>query len=128
MNVSEWSKSSVDYGRKLFASGLEAARSAEVDFLGGAPLTPFLDESARRALKPALAGVCVGLLSSLANRNRKSAARALAFGVLGGAVGFGLAMVWQSRGLTKSVSSAAWNGISEAREEHWFDTHPIDYA
>ena len=128
MNLREWSKSSVDYGRKLVDSAVDGARTGEDRFLKEAPLVPFLNESARRSLAPAVVGACLGVLSGYLGKERRSTTSALADGLLGGAIGFGAGMIWENRELTASVASSAWEGIGKARDEHWFEKNPIDYA
>ena len=128
MNFMEWSKSSADYSRKLVDSAFEGARTGEDKFLKHAPLTPFLNESARRALAPAVVGACMGVLRSCLGNERRSTPRVLADGLLGGAIGFGAGMIWENRKLTASVVSSAWESIGKTRDEHWFENNPIDYA
>lgn len=128
MNVSEWSKSSVDYGRKLVDSGWEGAHSGEEAFLRGEPLAPFLGKSAQKALIPAAIGACFGVLGSRPWNGHKSAARAFAFAFLGGAVGFAAGVGWESRRLTASVASGAMKNIGKTRDDHWLEKNPIDYA
>ncbi len=129
MNVKEWSQSSVDYGRKLVDSAVEGAVAGEEHFLKEQPLTPFLGESARKALIPALVGTFLGVLvGGCLTNGRRSPARTLAFGLLGGAIGFGAGMIWESRDFTTSVVAGAWKNVSKTRDEHWFEKNPIDYA
>jgi hypothetical protein len=56
MSFLEWSKSSVDYGRRLADSAVEGARTGEDAFLKDEPLVPYLGESVRLALAPAFIG------------------------------------------------------------------------
>ena len=128
MDLRKWSKSNADYGRRLLDSGLEGARSGEEAFLNGELLTPFLGESVRSALKPAALGACIGVLGSYPGYRQKSIARALAFGLLGGAIGLGAGLAWESRCLTASVAGSALRNIGRVRDEHWLTKHPIDYA
>lgn len=127
MNFREWSKSSADYSRKLVDSAVEGARTGEGRFLKEAPLVPFLNESARRAMGPAVVGACLGVLGGYL-RERRSTPRTLADGLLGGAIGFGAGMIWENRELTASVFSSAWESMGKVRDEHWFEKNPIDYA
>lgn len=127
MNVTEWSQSTVDYGRKLVDSAVEGARFGEDQFLKEKPLAPFLGESARQALGAAAVGACLGLLSGYLNE-RRSTSRVLGRGFLCGAIGFGIGMVWQSRDFGVSIASGAWKRINKARDERWFERNPIDYA
>ncbi len=127
MNLRQWSKSEVDYGRKVLNSGLEGARSGREAFLDGRSLTPFLSNSARHALKPAAVGAMIGVLGGFSG-NYKSNGKVLAFGLLGAAIGFGASLAWASRALTQSAAANAWKNIGKVRDEHWFEKHPIDYA
>lgn len=128
MTLREWSKASGEYGRKLVHSGLEGARTGREEFLHGKPLGPFLNESARHAFGPALIGACLGILGSHPGHGRRATSKALAYGLLGGAVGFGAGLAWESRHLTESAAFGALRNISRVRDEHWFEQHPIDYA
>jgi hypothetical protein len=127
MTVQEWIESEVKYGRKVLDAGLEGTRSGREAFLEGKPLTPYLNDSVRKALVPAAIGTCIGALGSATGRN-KSVGRVLAFGLVGGAIGFGLGIAWGSRHLTVSALSSALKKISRVRDEHWLERHPIDYA
>jgi hypothetical protein len=128
MKVNEWSKSNIDYGKKLLDSGLDGARSGEGEFLHGEPLAPFLEESARHALKPAALGVLLGVLGSCAGNEHKSTSKTLVYGLLGGAIGFGLGVAWGSRRLAASVATSAFRSMDKVRDEHWLENNPIDYA
>jgi hypothetical protein len=128
MDLGKWSKSNTDYGRELVHSGIEGARSGGEAFLHGESLAPFLSESVRSALKPAALGVCIGVLGSYPAHRQKSVGRAMAYGLLGGVIGFGAAIAWASRCLTASVAGGAFENIGRVRDEHWLTKHPIDYA
>ena len=128
MNFLEWSKSSVDYGQKLVNSALAGAHEAEDEFLKEELFVPDLSESARHALTPAVVGALLGTLGGSLGNGRRSPARTLAFGLLGGAIGLGAGVIWKNRQFTASVASGAWKRISQTRDEHWFEKNPIDYA
>jgi hypothetical protein len=128
MDLRKWSKSNADYGRELLHSGIEGARSGREAFLNGESLTPLLSESVRNALKPAVLGACLGVLGSYPGYREKSISRALAYGLLGGAIGFGAGVAWESRHLTASAACGALRSIGRVRDEHWLTKHPIDYA
>jgi hypothetical protein len=128
MGLREWSKSEVEYGRKVLDSGLDGARSGREAFLNGRSLTPFLSESVRSALKPATLGACLGVLSGFPGNWHASVGRVLAFGLLGSAIGFCAGVVWENRRLAASVARGALRNIDRVRDEYWLDRHPIDYA
>ncbi len=127
MDLRKWSKSKADYGRRLFNSGIEGARSGREEFLDGESFTSFLSESVRSALKPAALGVCIGVLGSCPG-SQKSITRALTYGLLGGAIGLGAGVAWEIRRLTASVAGSALKNIGRVRDERWLTKHPIDYA
>jgi hypothetical protein len=128
MDLRQWSKANAEYGRRLFVSGIEGARSGQEAFLQGESLTPFLGESVQSALKPAVLGACIGVLGSFPGYRQKSIIWALVFGLLGGAIGLGTGIVWKSRRLTASLASGALKKMGRVRDEHWLTKHPIDYA
>ena len=128
MDLSNWSKSEFEYGRRVLNSGLEGARSGQEAFLNGRSLTPFLSEAARNALKPASVGACVGILSGYRGNGHSSIGRILGFGLLGSLIGFASGVAWESRDLTASIAANALKNIDLVRDEHWLQKNPIDYA
>ncbi len=68
------------------------------------------------------------MLGSFSGNHPKSAKRALAFGFLGWAIGLGISIAWQSRELATCATNGALRNIGRVRDEHWLETHPIDYA
>jgi hypothetical protein len=128
MDLRRWTESELEYGRRVVGSGLEGARSGRETFLKGRPLTPFLNESSREALKPAALGVCLGMLGSRLGNGHGSIGRMLLFGLLGGAIGFGTGLAWESRRLTASAAHGALKNMHTARDEHWLEKHPVAFA
>jgi len=128
MDLREWSKSNADYGRRLLDSGIAGALSGREEFLNGESITPFLSESARGAVIPAVLGMCIGALGSYSGYRQKSIVRTLAFGLVGAVIGLGAGLAWESRRLTASAAESALKNIGRARDEHWLAKHPIDYA
>jgi hypothetical protein len=127
MNMLGWSKSELDYGRKLVDSAVEGARHGESEFLKDESLGCHLERSASRAVAPTMVGACLGWFGGYLESGR-SRRRALACALLGGAIGFGAGVVWQNRKLTTSVALGAWKSINKTRDAHWFEKNPIDYA
>jgi hypothetical protein len=128
MNFVEWSKSSLGYGHRLVSSALDGAHEGEGDFLKEESLAPYLSESAGHALGPAAVGAFLGVMGETMGNGRRSPARTLAFGLLGGALGFAAGVIWDNRQFTASVASGAWKRISQTRDDHWLEKNPIDYA
>ncbi len=124
----DWQKSTSDYTRELLVRGREGAALGRESFLHGTPLSTFLNQSARVALLPAAVGACLGFLGAYPRSRYHVVRRAMACGFLGCAVGFSAGLVWKTRRLAASVASGAWKNMGEARDEHWLQRHPIDYA
>ncbi len=71
----------------------------------------------------------LGMLGSIpGGSHHRCGTRSLVFGLLGGAIGLGMGIAWQSRRLTASAATGALRNISRVRDEHWLEVHPIDYA
>jgi hypothetical protein len=128
MDLRHWSEAEVAHGRKVLSSGFNGALSGQKQFLNGRPLSGFLAQTALNALPPATIGVCIGLLGSYPRSRRISAGRMLALGLLGGAIGFGASVAWESRRLTASAARGASKNMSRARDERWMRKHSIAYA
>jgi hypothetical protein len=128
MQLSEWSKQEVEYGRRFLSSGLDGVRSGREAYLNGGPLTPFFRESCSRALKHAALGACIGLLTSRPRDRFHRISHLLGSGLFGGLIGFAAGVAWESRFLTRSAADGALNNMKKVRDEHWFQKHPIDYA
>ncbi|MGA8149565.1 MAG: hypothetical protein WB952_01210 [Terriglobales bacterium] len=50
------------------------------------------------------------------------------YGLLGGAIGLGAGIAWETRCLTARAAGGALKNIGKVRDEHWLTKHPIDYA
>ena len=81
MEMGEWVKSNVDYGKRLVGSGIEGARSGQEEFLNGEPLGPFLSDSVKASLPPAAIGACVGALAGYPFYRQKSSTATATLGV-----------------------------------------------
>ena len=128
MELGEWVKSNVDYGRRLVDSGIQGARSGQSEFLNGEPLAPYLGDSVKGALIPAVVGACVGVIVGYPISRRKTPAVTLAYGLLGCVVGLGAGFAWKSRHLSASAASGAMKNISKVRDEQWLTKNPVNYA
>src|SRR5690348_13294319 len=102
MNINSWLTPNLEYGRKLLRSAVDGAHRGEEEYLRGKSLHLFVDKSAWQALKPAAVAGFIGVLGAYSGQRRRSPARALTCGVLGGTIAFGAALAWESRGLTAS--------------------------
>lgn len=130
MEIGEWVKTNVDYGKRLVGSGVEGARAGQEEFLNGEPLGPFLSESMKASIAPAAIGACVGALAAYPFYRKKSstATATLAYGLLGCVVGLTAGLAWKSRHFSASVASGAFKEISKVRDEKWLTKNPINYA
>ncbi len=128
MSFGNWSKRELEHGRALVHSGVSGARSGQQEFLHGSSLNGFLGDTLRTSCQPAALGACIGALASCSRKTRKPTRRALAFGLVGGVIGFGAGIAWKSRGLTASAVRGASRNIRTERDERWMRKHSIAYA
>ena len=128
MSIREWANSTADYSRKLLHSGREGAARGRESFLHGTRLGSYLHDSAREALQPAALGACIGVLGRSSERQHGSTRQRFIRGFLGGVIGFSAGVLCQTRRLAASVAAGALKDISRARDDHWLERNPIDYA
>jgi hypothetical protein len=121
-------KSGLQYGRALVNSGLSGLRNGRDSHLHGQPLSDILTGSARGALGLAAIGTCAALLGSCVSGRRNRSAKAVGFGVVGSVIGLAVGLAWKTRELTASMGRCALKEMGAVRDEHWLQTHPIDYA
>jgi len=126
MTLPIWTKSNIEYTRKLVHSAVEGVQGGEEDFLHGEPLNEFVGSSIRSALRPAAIGTLLGILGGCSDRRRLT--KALRYGILGGTLGFGVGFLWESRRMLMSIGNGARKKVDQVRDEHWLEKNPIDYA
>jgi len=128
MTLYKWSKSELEYGRRILNSGLKGARSGGEAFLKEQPTAHLFSESAKHALRFGAVGACVGAIASLPDQRNRSLCRTLTSGFVGGLLAFGVGLAWSSRHLLGSVLRGALKDVDNTLDAHWVETHPIDFA
>ena len=73
-------------------------------------------------------GACAGLLSSCLLYRGKRFSNAVILGSVGSALGFFAGFSWKTRDITSTVAHSAAREVRRARDEHWLELNPIDYA
>ena len=121
--ATQWFEPDLTYLKTLIAAGVDGVASASQE-RGDHVFTPPLREV---VWAPAAIGATVGALGTRMTGNRKPSGIAVA-GLLGGLVGLGAALAWASRGFTGYAAHRALRHVNAARDQHWLETHPIDYA
>jgi len=111
------------YLRTLIGAGFEGIASAKRE-AGGRILAQPVKTI---AWKPAAVGATAGALGARLTGNRKPSAIA-AGAFVGGLVGFSAILAWTSRGFTARAAKKVMQLVNAARDEHWLETNPIDYA
>lgn len=118
----------VRYGQTLVESGVSGLRNGSEKHLNGQNLSSVLGRSARSSAGLVLLGVGAGVLQIYLGARRNRLQRAFAAGATGAAVAFLVGFTWKSRQLTASMVKGAAREIGIARNEHWLERNPIDYA
>ncbi|HEY4901697.1 MAG TPA: hypothetical protein VIH91_12855 [Terriglobales bacterium] len=116
------------YGRSLANSGAAGMRNGRDIYLNGKPLGTVLSQKARASLGLAAIGACAGLLQCFASGRDRRIPKGILLGAVGSAVGFIAGFSWKTRDLTSSMVQGAARNMSSARDAHWLERHPIDYA
>jgi uncharacterized membrane protein YebE (DUF533 family) len=129
MDMGNWLKSEMEYGRDLAGSGWQGARSAWDSVLQTEPMGKLLSRSVRASWAPTAMGVGVGALCALLVQRRKTnAAAAVALGIAGGVVGFTACVAWETRQISSEDARGAMREIGTTRDSHWLDRHPINFG
>jgi hypothetical protein len=129
MNVGEWLKSEVEYGRDLADSGWAGARSAWDNVTQTEPVGSMLTRSVRASWVPTMMGAGVGALCALALQRRKMNTPAvLAVGMVGSFLGFTVGVAWETRQISSEVARGAMREIGTARDSRWLEKHPINFG
>ena len=128
MNSPHSLASTLTYGRQLVDAGIAGIRRGQDSALNGQPLSALAADSARDSLKLAVAGACLGLLPTYILGRRRRCSTVLAFGALGSTVGFVAAFSWKTRKVASTLAHSAARELRRARDEHWLEMNPIDYA
>ena len=116
------------YGRSLANSGAAGMRNGRDIYLNGKPLGTVLSQKARASLGLAAIGACAGLLQCFASGRDRRIPKGILLGAVGSAVGFIAGFSWKTRDLTSSMVQGAARNMGSARDAHWLERHPIDYA
>lgn len=128
MNRSLSTTGGVRYGRKLVNAGINGIRSGQDTARGDQPLSVLAAEAAQGSISLAAIGACVGLMSSCLLRRRNRSTNAVVLGAVGSVVGFFAGFGWKTRNVASSVAHSTARELRRARDEHWLDLNPIDYA
>lgn len=115
------------YGRKLLNAGISGIHAGHQSF-NPELATALITSSAEESLKLAAIGMGLGVLPAIILRRGRRATSAVVFGALGGALGFCAGFSWRTRKLTSSLAHSAIHEVQRVKDEHWLETHPIDFA
>ncbi len=127
MCLQKRSESNVRNEEKI-ASAAPESQSGQQELSNEGALREFLSDSIRNAVAPAAIGVCVGLLSSGPRKSRNPIPRAFVFGVLGGVIGLGAGVAWESRSLVANAARRTSEEFTRMRDERWMKRNFIAYA
>jgi len=101
-------ESNLDYARQLVAAGWDGMNSKRMKKVNWTP---------------SAIGATLGMLSTGLINKRRSPSYIVIGGVLGSALGFGVALAWSPGSLRSALRS-----VNAARDAHWLQAHPITYA
>jgi hypothetical protein len=112
-------ESELSYAKKIAGAGWDSVVSARQE-------TAIFPASTKAIWVAVAVGAGVGILSRMGKRGTAST---VAIGALiGGVVGFGAGIAWESRQFSGTVARKAIREIGAVRDARWLERHPIDYA
>lgn len=120
--------STLRYGKQLIDAGVSGIRAGQDAARGQEPLSSVAADAARGSLALAAIGAGIGLLQSCLTSKPNRLSNALAFGFAGSALGFTAGFAWNTRRVTTSVANSTKRELRKARDAHWLELNPIDYA
>jgi hypothetical protein len=123
MQTSDGFAPNLTYLKSLVVAGLDGISQARREARDSV-FTPALGPV---AWKSVAAGACAGALGARVTGSQK--VPRLVLGVLVGTLaGLGAAVAWTSRSFTASAARSALQLVNAARDAHWLEANPIDYA
>ena len=128
MTVSEWVGENLEYARDLVSTAVDGAKDGSKTVPVEDRLPKVLVKSAPSSLGLAALGASVGVLCSYFGNKRKLTAESALFGALGAVTGLIIGVGWSTRHVTNGMAQGAIRNINTARDAHWLERHPIDYA
>jgi hypothetical protein len=109
-------------------AGITGIRNGQDSARGEQSLSKLAVDAARDSLALAAIGACIGLLRSQFAEKRGRPSKVLALGAIGSVIGFCVGFGWKTRNVTSSVAHSTAREFRRARDEHWLELNPIDYA
>ncbi len=117
----------LEYGRRLIDAGITGVIQSTPTATKGRAISSVAAESAVRSIDFVVAGTSLAVLGSfLAGRKRLS--RNLLCGAVGGTIGLVAGFLWHTRSITSVVADSAMKEMRKVSDQHWLESHPIDYA
>lgn len=127
MTAAASTANSLAYGRKLIHAGISGIRNGRDD-IGPASISHSMVAAVPDSLALAALGAALGVLPALLVRRRPRVPTMVALGAMCSAAGFCLGFSWKTRKVTSSLAHSALREVRKAKDEHWLELNPIDYA
>jgi hypothetical protein len=115
------------YGRKLINAGINGFRNGHED-LGPGSISNAVVAAVPESVALAAVGAVLGILPALLVRRRPRVSTMVALGALCSTAGFCLGFSWKTRKVTSSLANSTIREVRRAKDEHWLELNPIDYA
>ena len=116
-------KSDLTYLGQLISAGWDGVATARKEPGGVLAL-----DAGNAIWRPTAIGSAIGALGTGLIGNRRSGGRVAMGGLAGGVLGLSAALAWSSRGFTRHALRSAARKVNAARDAHWLEKNPIDYA
>ena len=123
MSHSSFITDSFDYGRDLLYAGIEGVRAGERLTLHSPEA--HIAKSARRSLMAAAVGGTVALILCKVTKKRR---RVVGTMIACGTAAFCADFIGRTRNVSSKIIACTEKEIGKVRDQHWLESHPIDYA
>lgn len=127
MNAIASPANTLAYGRKLINAGINGFRNGHEE-LGPRSISNAAVAAVPESIALAAVGAALGVLPALLVRRRPRVSTMVALGALCSAAGFCLGFSWKTRKVTSRLAQSALQEVRKAKDEHWLELNPIDYA
>lgn len=109
------------YSRTLLHAAILGLRSAQIP----PQRRPALDSAVRSAITSSVVSAGIVVLGAKLRKQRNGVARAA---LACASLTFCAEFLWKTRALRRTLLASARKEISRARDQHWLELNPVDYA
>jgi hypothetical protein len=120
--------SSINFGKTLVERGVSGAREGAQEYLKDHSLRSIMFQVARESVMLAAIGATASVLPVYLASQRKRPKNSLAYAISGLGLILLSGFAWGTRDIAGVMTCSARKQLHAARDEHWLQQNPVDYA